>query len=225
MAETTLQKLEWGLNGFWIFESSDDGAIFYYPHGWGRAYVVPTEEKRREIEEFLALWLMRLRSLYQVSVWSLPLLLITFALGHPPFCNIIWYLPVLPQTLFRSVLLVGALSCLLVGASPLALRFLAEAAKADLEKAKKRRRFVESLKDYAGRSDWRRLWIEVTCSGLVPLAGVRLLWPRRETVMLPARVNPHFLTLGVVLIFLGIPMILIKLYEIRAKLERERGSI
>ncbi len=215
---TTRRKLAWELDGSWIFESSGDGTILFYPHGWGRAYVVPTEDKRREIEAFLALWLATLRAALRVSRWILPLLVLVFiAFLFPPFCRVVWYAPG-ARAVFRLAVLLGALGCLLTVGSPLALRFLAETAKVDLEKSQVRRPFAESLRNYAQRSDLSRLWIEEALYALVLLEGVWLLWPRQETIMLPARINTHLLPGGVALVVLGGVMALVKLWEIRAKL-------
>ncbi len=115
----TRRRLFWELKSSWIVESSRDGTIFFYPHGWGRAYLVPNEDKRREIEEFLTLWLSRLRCANRVSRWvSLPVIVILVATIIPPFCRVVWYIPGW-RVLFRSALVLG-LGCLLIVASPLA---------------------------------------------------------------------------------------------------------
>lgn len=177
-----------------------------------------TEANRREIEEFLALWLRRLRSAIRVSSWfTLPVVVILVVSLIPPFCRMVWLIPGW-QALFQSALLVGALGCLLVVGSPPTLMLLAETAKANLEEARLRRPFAEFLRDHARRSDWRRLWIQEAFSIFILLEGVWLLWPRRETIMIPARFDPHFLPAGALLTLLGVVMGLIKLWQIRAKL-------
>ncbi len=221
---TTRRQLLSELEGSWVFERSGDGTIFFYPHGWGRAYVVPTEEKQREIEEFLGLWVARLRSGIRLARWlllpALAILLAVFVLAGfvPAFRRMVWNLPGWPAV-FVSTFFLGALACLLVLGSQLALRFLAETAKADLEKAQSWRPFAESLRAYARQCSWSRLWIEEACCGFVLVEGLRFLWPRRETILLPARVNHHLLPVGVALIALGGVMGLVKLWEIRAKFQ------
>lgn len=212
----------WRLQGSWIFESGDNGEIFYYPHGWGRAYVIPTENKRREIEESLTLWRAKLQSIMEIAPWTVLPLMLMFAAGFPPICRIFWYVPW--HTLLRSALVIGALGLLVILGSPMALRFLAETAKADLEKATKRRPFVESLKDYAKRSDWWVLLSEEATFVLFLLVGGNLLWPRSESVILPAQVNLHALPLGLALLIIGMPMAATKLWQIRAKFREERRS-
>ena len=192
-----------GLVSSWAFESRGDGTIHFYPHRWGRAYVVPTEEKHREIEKFLALWLMKLRLAARVALWvSLPVIAVLLAAVTPPFCRFAWYTPYWP-TIVQSAerLYMGCL--LVVVGSPLALRFLAEVAKADLEKANARRPFAEWLAAHAQQSDWRGLWFGEIIFCLVLLAGLWLLWPRRDSLMLPAHSDPHVLVAGLVLAAIG----------------------
>jgi hypothetical protein len=160
--ERTKRRWLWELNGSWQVETSADGTILYFPHGWGCRYLVPTEEKRCEIEEFLVLWLRRLRAAISASIWFvLPAAAVLVATIVPPFCRVVWGISGWPAIL-RVALLVAQLGYLLPLGSQLALRFLAATAKADLEKAHVRRPLVESLKDYARRSDWPRLWLEET---------------------------------------------------------------
>jgi hypothetical protein len=209
------------LRGSWIFESRDDGAILFYPHGWGRAYAVPTERKRREIEKFLALWRAKLLFTMHLSLWiMLPLAVLLLATVIPPISRVVWYIP-LWHAISRSALGVIALGCLLFVGSPLALRFLAETAKADLEKAEARRSFVESIKDYARQSNWSLLWFEAAFGSYYLVGGVWRLRPQRETVMRAARINPHFLAVGVMMIVLGGFMALAALWQIRIKLSSD----
>jgi hypothetical protein len=218
---TTRRKWRNELRGSWIFESRDDGAILFYPHGWGRAYAVPTERKQREIEKFLALWRAKLSFAMLVSRWiMLPFAVVLLATVIPPICRVVWYIP-LWHAIFRLALGVITLGCLLIVGSPLALRFLAETAKADLEKAEARRSFVESIKDYARRSDWWRLWFEAAFGSYFLVRGVWRLRPQRETVMRAAHLNPHSLAVGVTVIVLGGFMALAALWQIKIKLSRD----
>jgi hypothetical protein len=211
------RRLLWELKGSWIVEQTRDGAILFYPHGWGSAYKVPDEGKRREIERFLTLWLLRLRCAIRVSRWvSLPAILILIATIFPPFCRGVWYISGW-RILFRFALVLW-LGCLLTVASPLVLMFLAETTKADLEKAEVRRPFLEILAERARHSSWKILWVQVILFGLALLEGVWLLWPVRRSVVLPAGVNPHFLV-GTVLTALSASMMLTKLWQIRIKLQ------
>lgn len=213
----TGRRLTWELKSSWVFESRD-GMILFYPHGWGRAYLVPNEGKRREIEAFLTLWLSRLRCANRESRWvSLPVIAILVPSIIPPFCRAVWCIPGW-RMLFRSALVLG-LGCVLIVASPLVLMFLAETAKADLEKTEVRRPFTGMLKDYARHSSWRLLSVQGVLSSLVLLEGIWLLWPHRESVMMPARTDPHFLAVGAVLTVLGGVMTLTKIWQIRTKLQ------
>ncbi len=214
---TTRRNWRWELNGSWIFESRGEGAILFYPHGWGRAYLVPTEDKRRQIEEFLALWLTRLRSVICVSRrCAITAFAVCVAAVIPPVGRIVSQIPGW-HPIFVFALAVGALACALIAASSLALRFIAETAKADLEKAGVRRPFAESMKEHARRSDWSLLWSEAALGSLFLGLGVRQLLPRQITVMHAASISPHFWTVGFPSIVLGGWMALIALWQIRTK--------
>lgn len=219
--ETTPRKWRWELNGSWIFESRDDGAILFYPHGWGRAFLVPTEDKRRQIEEFLALWRTRLRSAIRIARWFvIPVLAMALAAVTPPVCHIVSQIPEW-SAMFRSALDVGALGFSVIAGSSLVLRFLAETAKADLEKADTRRPFAESLKDYAQQSDWSLLWSEAALGGYFLAKGIWRLRPQRETVMRGASADPHFWDVGVPTAVLGGLIALVALWLIRIKLSAD----
>jgi hypothetical protein len=218
---TTRSNWRWELKGSWTFALQNDGAILFYPHGWGRAYLVPTEDKRREIEEFLALWQTRSRSAVRFSRWCVvPVPAVILATATPPVWRIVSQMPVWP-TISIFVLALGVLGCLVIAGSPLALSFLAETAKADLEKADVRRPLSEALKDYARRSDWSRLSLDAALGSLFLGFGVHQLMPRRVTVMHVASAGPHFWTLGVPGVVLGGWMVLSALLQIRTKVSAD----
>lgn len=217
----TQQRVRWQLSVPWAFEAARDGTILFFPHGWGQAYAVPTEDKRREIESFLMLWLARLQTVMHVSRWlALTLMIVFTALLFPPVCRlVVWYVPGRGDFAFGSALIVGGVGCLLLVACPVALRFAAETAKAELEKAQARRSLAEFLREHSRISDWYQLWMAEILYALCLLEGLRWLSPRRETIMLPARVNSHSLAVGVALIVLGGVGSLVKLWQIRVKLQ------
>jgi hypothetical protein len=199
----------------WVFEHSPDGTILFYPHGWGRAYVVPTEEKRREIEEFLTLWMERLRQADRVFRLGVPAAVIfLLAMLTPPFRR---YVPFWP-TLFRRTEHLF-LACVLVWiSSPFLLRFLAETAKTDLEKSDMRRPYAQSL----SHRSWHHLWLEQTISGFALLLGLWLLWPRRYSVVLPARTIPALLAPGLAFATIGGVLTVTNLWQMTTKLRLER---
>lgn len=208
----------------WGFESRGDGRILFYPHRWGRAYIVPTEEKRREIEKFLALWLMKLQLATRVALWVwLPAIAVLFVAVTPPFCRFAWYMPYWP-TIAQSAQRLCMACLLVVVGSPLALRFFAESVKADLEKSDVRRPFAGWLAGRAQQANWRGLWFGEIIFCLVLLAGLWVLWPRRDSLMLPAHTDPHFLIAGLVLAAVGGAMALANLWQIRTKLRLKRLS-
>jgi len=104
------------------------------------------------------------------------------------------------------------------------LRFLAEAAKADLEKANQRRPYREWLRDRAKQSDWSQLWYSEAFSIFIILIGVWALWPRTETVMRPARVHAGHPSLYVWMTVAGAYYSLLGLWQIRVKLKSERRA-
>jgi hypothetical protein len=124
-------------------------------------------------------------------------------------------------TISTFAIALGVLGCLVIAGSPLALRFLAETAKADLEKADVRRPLSESLKDHVRRSDWSRLSLDAALGALFLGFGVHQLMPRRVTVMHVASAGPHFWTLGVPGVVLGGWMVLSALLQIRTKVSAD----
>jgi hypothetical protein len=216
--EKSRWQFRYELAGSWVFESAPDGTILFYPHGWGRAYIVPTPEKRREIEEFLAGWLSKLKATLRVAQWGMAVVLVVFVTPLVPrFDRIVWSVPDWP-TVLRGTLHLGILALLLVAGCPLALRCIAETAKADLEKASVRRPLAGFLKEQARRSDSLRLSTEGAFYTFVLIAAIWMLWPRRESIMTSAQSDPRLLLIGVFCIFLGGAGVLFKFWRIRAKL-------
>jgi hypothetical protein len=129
----------------------------------------------------------------------------------PPLCRVGWYIPFW-LTLVRWDEHLG-LACAVGMASPLMLRFLAETAKADLEKSAVRRPYAESL----SHRPWRRLWSEAAGYSCILFLGLWLLWPRRSSALTPARTIPAFLPTGLALATIGGIMIVAKLWQMRAK--------
>src|SRR6185312_13435782 len=114
------------IKGNWTFESSTDGSILYYPRGWGRAYVVPSEEKKREIEELLSVWLARRRTTFwlvrRICLPALiPMLLSFMILWIPPLWNRIPTIPLVIAFVIGPLLM--AVGGLLVLACQLTMRF------------------------------------------------------------------------------------------------------
>jgi hypothetical protein len=209
------RRPEWWLNRSWAFESSG-GKILYFPHTWGRGYLVPTEAQRREIQHFLGLWRARLMTARRVARWvCLPSLVVAFTI-FPAFSSIAWYIPQW-QSVAASALAIGALCVILLLGAPFALAFLAETAKAELEKAHVRRSFgpwfIGSLRLV---KSWR-LWFGVACALIIVLQGVWMVWPTQQTVMLPASSDPRFVRVGLSEIAVGGLVASVLIWLIRLK--------
>lgn len=221
----TQSKLGYEYTGSWVFESGDDGAIFYYPHGWGRAYVVPTEANRHEIEDRLVLWQTRIRSAQRTMRRLMPAFLAAFAVGYVCVIGRLSY-QIGSIALFAGALM-GTFGGLIMCALIATLRFLSEAAKADLEQANRRRPYFVWLRDRAEQSDWTQLWSMESFSIFVVLIGARALWPRSETVMRPARVHtdwPVFHVWLIVIVIFCTYHSFLGAWQIRAKFRSERRA-
>lgn len=220
---TEPRRPRWELKGPWVFEPRDDGTILFYPHGWGRGYVVPTKQKRREIEAFLRLWRRRLgraRGFAQpAGRWlavpaSIICAAILLALFPSPYCRILWYVLEWP-TLVRTLLAAMWLWLAVLLGMPLALLFAAETAKADLEKADTRRSFIETQRSHVRRVGWALPCALGACGALAMAEGIWFSLPKQESVMRPAHVIPVFLRVGVLEIVLGLILVLVALWQIR----------
>ncbi len=171
------------IKGNWAFESSDDGSILYYPHGWGRGYLVPSEEKKREIENSLSVWLARRRAIFWFTRRiCLPAMIPMFAgvliIGIPSLRNSFPETPLLIVfTLGPFLLLVG---CLLVLLSGVALRFVAEVAKADLEHSEYHRPLRDRWRRRAIECRWRGFLYAAAFDGFTLFITVWILQRWRE---------------------------------------------
>ena len=184
---------------------------------------MPTEEKRREVEEYLALCQSRLWSaIYWVLLTVGPAAL--FVIWLLLFGTNSYWLYRLWRTIHWPVRLLEWTSVAVVVGSPITLQFLAETAKADLEKAPKRRPFADWLRDRAHGTPWRRLVLDETIFILCVVFGIWLLRPMSDSVILPPKANPYFLYLGLLLIIIGAPMASIRLWQIKAKREGDRTT-
>lgn len=198
-------KLRWRLNRHWSFDSSE-GELVYFPHGWGRGYVVPTAAARNEIRNFLNLWRARLMKVREIARWVCigiaPIVLLVILSLWPPFCRALWFLRI-SQVFSGAFWTMAVLLSLLFG-TPIALAFLAETAKAELEQSPVRRPFRPWLVDRLRGVDWRHLWGGLICGLAIAIQGAWFLWPTQRTIMLPAITDPRFVHIGLSEVVAGI---------------------
>jgi hypothetical protein len=184
------------------FEPASDDKSFFYPHGWGRAFVIPTNDKRQTIERFLSRWQSRLGPAMLVTRVSF----IVFAMVY--FSTRSFY-PLL-----------GATWCFgLTSTIQQVLIILAETTGADLERTQQRQRFTTFLRDSAHKIEQNRFRIELAYFILVTILGLSWLTPQSESVMIQVHPSSFDLWNATSLMTIGLPMSLIRLWQVHVRQE------
>ena len=218
-----LAKWRWQpFKGSWRFEAAKDRGTLFYPRGWGRGYLVPTKEKRSEIEEYLTQRLDSLGFIVSATRWLMLGWLAILVLALAPT----WLIFGKDALIYAAVFYVvaAAPACLIISASQTALWLAAETARTDLDKSDWRRSFASSLTEWAEQRSWSSLWIEEAIWICSIFYGARMIWPYAESVVVPAQRIPYALPIGLMQIVFGVLFAPIWLWQMKAKLESGRAS-